>query len=140
MSNCSGQFVNMSRVGNKRVLYAQAREIVCNFYDYMRVLFPSESVTKLKEHVSKCTNVSVRSVERILKERQDSIANNGTAVLKSPPKRHRKCTVTSLEEFEIIDFRNVIYNFHLTEGCQVTISHLNEKLKNDFGFQGNIPK
>jgi hypothetical protein len=64
-------------------------------------------VTKIKERVSECTKVSLRiSVERILKQRKGSAErNNGIPILNSPPKRHRKCTVTNLEEYELGDLK-----------------------------------
>jgi hypothetical protein len=37
----------------------------------MRITFPFEPVTKIKERVSECTKVSLRSVELILKQRKD---------------------------------------------------------------------
>jgi transposase len=104
----------------------------------MRITFPFEPVIKMKERVSECTKVSLRSVKRILKQRKDSAErNNGISILNSPPKRHRKCTVTNLEEYELGDFQNFVYKFHITEKCRVTMEHLNQKLKNDYGWKGS---
>jgi hypothetical protein len=63
-------------------------------------------VTKIKERVFECTKVSLRSVERILKQRKGSAErNNGIPILNSPPKRHRKYTITNLEEYELGDLK-----------------------------------
>jgi hypothetical protein len=61
----------MQHIGNKKVIHGQSREIICNTFDYMRITFPFEPVTKIKERVSECTKVSLRSVELILKQRKD---------------------------------------------------------------------
>jgi hypothetical protein len=103
----------MQHIGNKKVIHDQTTEIICNTFDYMRITFPFEPVTKIKEWISECTKASLRSVKRILKQRKDSAErNNGIPILNSPPKRHRKCTVTNLEKYELGDFRTY-YKYYI---------------------------
>jgi hypothetical protein len=54
VSNFSKTFVistEMQQIGNKKVIHGQTREIICNTFDYMRITFPFEPLTKIKERV-----------------------------------------------------------------------------------------
>jgi hypothetical protein len=42
----------MQQIGNKKVIHGQTREIInYNTFDYMRITFPFEPLTKIKERV-----------------------------------------------------------------------------------------
>jgi hypothetical protein len=41
----------MQQIGNKKVIHGQTREIICNTFDYMRITFPFEPLTKIKQRV-----------------------------------------------------------------------------------------
>jgi uncharacterized protein YeeX (DUF496 family) len=41
----------MQQIGNKKVIHGQTREIICNMFDYMRITFHFELLTKIKERV-----------------------------------------------------------------------------------------
>jgi hypothetical protein len=41
----------MQQIGNKKVIHGQTRELICNTFDYMRITFPFEPLTKIKERV-----------------------------------------------------------------------------------------
>jgi hypothetical protein len=41
----------MQQIANKKVINRRTRDIICNTFDYMRVTFPFEPVTKIKERV-----------------------------------------------------------------------------------------
>jgi hypothetical protein len=53
VSNFSKTFVSteMQQIGNKKVIHGQTRELICNTFDYMRITFPVEPLTKIKERV-----------------------------------------------------------------------------------------
>jgi hypothetical protein len=36
----------MQQIGNKKVIHRRTREIICNTFDYMRITFPFEALTK----------------------------------------------------------------------------------------------
>jgi hypothetical protein len=37
----------MQQIGNKKVIHRRTREIICNMFDYMRITFPFEALTKI---------------------------------------------------------------------------------------------
>jgi hypothetical protein len=37
----------MQQIGNKKVIHRRTREIICNTFDYMRITFPFEPLTKI---------------------------------------------------------------------------------------------
>jgi hypothetical protein len=37
----------MQQIGNKKVIYRRTRDIICNTFDYMRITFPFEPLTKI---------------------------------------------------------------------------------------------
>jgi hypothetical protein len=41
----------MQQIGNKKVIHDQTREIIGNTFDYMRITFSFEPLTKIKERV-----------------------------------------------------------------------------------------
>jgi hypothetical protein len=50
VSNFSKTFVistEMQQIGNKKVIHRRTREIICNTFDYMRITFPFEALTKI---------------------------------------------------------------------------------------------
>jgi hypothetical protein len=49
VSNLSKTFMistEMQQIGNKKVIHRRTREIICNTFDYMRITFPFEALTK----------------------------------------------------------------------------------------------
>ncbi|KAF5290735.1 hypothetical protein FQA39_LY14654 [Lamprigera yunnana] len=94
-------------------------------------------IKEINEKVSRATGVSLRTIERIIKEGSTSPeaeTDKRFKVLKI--KRNSVCTVPALEDYELKDFRNIIYNFHNTKNCKITVSALQEKLSNDLGWLG----
>jgi hypothetical protein len=50
VSNFSETFVistEMQQISNKTVIHHRTREIICNTFDYMRITFPFEALTKI---------------------------------------------------------------------------------------------
>jgi hypothetical protein len=50
VSNFSKTFViatEMQQIGNKTVIHRRTREIICNTFDYMKITFPFEALTKI---------------------------------------------------------------------------------------------
>jgi hypothetical protein len=50
VSNFSKTFVistEMEQIVNKKVIRRRTREIICNTFDYMRITFPFEALTKI---------------------------------------------------------------------------------------------
>jgi hypothetical protein len=91
--------------------------MVHHTWEYMRGIFPHESKAMIKERVFDCTKVSIQTIERIQRQRADIAKINGRiSRITSPKKGHRKCTVINLDDVDLYDVRNIIYNFHFTEG------------------------
>jgi hypothetical protein len=40
-------FTEMQQIGNKKVIHRRTREIICNTFDYMRITFSFEPLTKI---------------------------------------------------------------------------------------------
>lgn len=132
---------NTSNICSGKILDAQAREIVFNVYNFLNNEKENLNIISLKclnEMTVRATGVSLSSVKKIIIEGKcSSEDNNGEPLFKSPSrKRSRKCSVTSLCDFEKNDIRNIIYNFHKTEGVTPTLKMITEKIKTDLGFSG----
>lgn len=122
-----------------RKFSAQSKEIIYNVFTYMKKTLPNENKTNLKIRVSEATGVCVRSVERIIKEEKEhnEIEGNKLAVF-APPKRFKKtATKTDIPDYEKSDIRSMIYNFHKTEGCRITMKHLQNKLEEEYEWTGS---
>jgi len=52
----------------RTVISGQAREIVFKVFNYFRDSLNEESLKKIKETTSQATGVSIRTIERIVKE------------------------------------------------------------------------
>jgi transposase len=71
----------------------------------------------------------------VIKEGEQSIANTGTPKFSTPrKKRPRKAPVTDIPEYQCCNIRQIIYDFHKTEGCRVTVKNLQQKIKDDLGI------
>lgn len=124
----------------KKTFNVQSKHIIFNVFNYLKILFPNENKTQLKTRVHEATRVSIRTIERVLKEGEASNEGDreGTQEKFLPPKKHkRKATVTDLSEYEKSDIRNFIYNFHKTEGCRISIKNLHRKLQQEYEWIGS---
>ncbi|KAF5278445.1 hypothetical protein FQA39_LY05934 [Lamprigera yunnana] len=128
----------MSTLCGKKTIHSQAREIVYNNFNYMITLFPNESKQEIKQRVHACSGVSVRTIERIMKEASMTAAeNNGQSVFTSPKSRGIKTGVISrLPDYDINHIRNIVYNFHKSEGCRASVDNLQGKLANELQWAG----
>lgn len=129
----------MSSTLRGKTLHSQAREMAFNVYKWIKSQNEDQCMKGIKEKVSSATGVSVRTIERIIKEGNTLPESETDKLFKSPgKKRSRVCNVTALEDYELVDFRRIIYNFHKTENCRVTLPALQETLRNDLGWQGQV--
>ncbi|KAF5274599.1 hypothetical protein FQA39_LY07211 [Lamprigera yunnana] len=128
---------NMPSTLRGKQLHAQAHEMAFNVYQWIKYQNEDQCTKEIKEKASRVTGVSVRTIERIIKEGNTSPEAETDKKFKSPErKRNHVCTVTALEDYELRDLRNIIYNFHKTENCRFAVSALQEKLSNGLGWQG----
>ncbi|KAK9704596.1 hypothetical protein QE152_g27778 [Popillia japonica] len=125
---------------NKRQEFSsQCKSIVFNVYNYIKTIFPDENKTELKNRVVAATGISLATRRRIISEGatlQATENSDGEMKFSSPRKRKRKCTITDIPPWEQTDIRNMIYNFHKTEHCRVTLTQLQEKLSAEYDFSG----
>lgn len=132
-----------SQIGRRgQTIVGQFRKIVYKVYTYFKQHEPDKPVKLLKETVSEATGVSISTVARILQEANSKLEEGCTQedeieFLTPGTKRTRKSMV-DLDDIDMYDFRNIIYNFHKTEGCRVTSKLLLAKLKADFDFKGHL--
>ena len=120
-----------------RSFSVQSKHIIFNVFNYIKRLFPGENKTALKARVHEATGVSIRTIERVIKEGNEGNKEN-TETNFLPPKKHkRKTTITDLPEYEKSDIRNFIYNFHKTEGCRVSVKNLHRKLLEEYEWTGS---
>jgi transposase len=83
-------------------------------------------------------DISVRTIERIVKEGDTMVNNTGEAKFSTPrKKRPRKCSVTELPEYELCNIRHIIHDFHKTEGSRVSLLKLTQKIKKELNWNGS---
>lgn len=64
---------------------------------------------------------------------------NGLKQFSTPgKKRNKKATKTDLPEYQKLDVRDMIYNFHTTEGSRLTIKKLQIKMQAELDWQGSV--
>lgn len=130
-------FATMSSTIGQKVLHSQAREIVFNVYNYLKTENENCSIIDIKGMVSSATGVSIRTIGRIIKEGNTPPENESDPLFKSPgKKRQRVFSVTGLQDYECYHYRNIIYNFHKSENCRVTLAALQQTLRNTLDWQG----
>lgn len=67
-----------------------------------------------------------------MKEGKQSIETTGKVTFATPRKNFiKKSTATDLPEYQLRDIRRIIYDFHITEKCRVTVKRLNNKIRED---------
>ncbi|KAF5279989.1 hypothetical protein FQA39_LY05370 [Lamprigera yunnana] len=125
----------MSSTLREKHFHAQAREVAFNVYQWIKSQNKDQCTKEIKEKVSRFTGISVKTVERIIKEGSTSPEAETDKRFKIPEKKqNRVCTVSTLEDYELRDVRNIIYNFYKTEDCIITVSALQENLSNNLGW------
>ncbi|KAF5278146.1 hypothetical protein FQA39_LY05991 [Lamprigera yunnana] len=102
--------ISMSSTLRGKHLHAQAREMAFNVYQWIISQNEDQYTKEIKENLSKATGVSVRTTERIIKERSTSPEAETDKRFKIPEKKKQNSvsTVTALEDYELRDFRNMI--------------------------------
>lgn len=129
----------MEATKTRKEFNSQSKGIVFNVYNYFKTIFPNENKMELKNRVVAATGVSLGTIRRIISDGvalQDTTNGDGEIKFSSPKKRKRKCTITDILPWEQRDIRNIIYNFHKTENCRVTLTQLQQKLSAEYDFSG----
>lgn len=154
---------NLGKKHRSSPLNVQIKEIVSKLFDFITKLQTNEinansfvSDVKTRETIAKICSMSVRSVYRVLKEKdfgvtesinsefdieiEDNYEEDPTPLKRkafnSPKKRGPK----TKRKIDIDDqtkdcIRHIIYDFHLTEQRNVTIAGLKDKIDNDLGLK-----
>ena len=124
-----------------KVLGSQAREIVFRIFNYFNSnKSEEENLGAVKLKVSCATGVSVRTIERIVKEgtTADNHPTSSNPIFKSPGKKRRKLSsVTNVPLYNANEIRGIIYNYHVTDGNRVTLERLRAKMREDIGWNGS---
>lgn len=83
-----------------------------------------------------CSGISVASVERIIKQVKTAELTGEVAFISPKKKRTRKSPVTDVPAYQLFDIRDMIYNFHKTEGLQLSLRRLQMKIKDEIDWNG----
>ena len=128
-----------SKIGGRKVIRSQSREIIANVYDYMNQEAKDGKImnlTQVQARVCKATGISRSTIQRILKERENNLAEN--KCFNTPhKKRPRRKSKTELDDFDKCVIRRTINKFHLTEGERPTLRSLLRTLKTKIDFKGS---
>lgn len=127
--------------GGKKTLRSQTREVVYRvFYYFKNESGASDTLESVKCKTSIATGISVRTIERIVREGDCSASeNNGKPQFSTPgKKRPRKSSLTAdFPEYKKTDLRHIVHEFHKTEGNRVTVAQLNQKIRTDLDWHGS---
>lgn len=128
--------VSKSKIGGRKILHSQSREIVRNVFMFMKEEAEKKTFTDLnrvQERVQKATGVSISSIKRIIKE---SAGNSGNILT---PKRRKKGIQpkSGLDDFDLSVVRRTINEFHITNKERPTVKSLRLVLKEKINFQGS---
>lgn len=128
--------VSKSKIGGRKILHSQSREIVRNVFMFMKEEAEKKTFTDLnrvQERVQKATGVSISSIKRIIKE---SAGNSGNILT---PKRRKKGIQpkSGLDDFDLSVVRRTINEFHITNKERPTVKSLRLVLKEKIIFQGS---
>lgn len=126
------------KIGGKKVIRSQARELVCNIYHFMK-REAEEGPILLKEvqkRVAEATGISRSSVQRILKENKTNleVEQSFSTPRKSRPKKKVK---TEIDDFDKCVIRRTINEFHVTHDQRPTLRALLPVLKEKINFKGS---
>lgn len=85
-----------------------------------------------------CIGISIRTIERVIKEANTALASTGNIQFSSPrKKRVKRSPVTDIPEYQLSDIRHIVHDFHKTEGCRVTVATLANKIRNELDWNGS---
>jgi hypothetical protein len=62
----------MQQIGNKKVIHRRTRKIICNTFDYMRITFPFEALTKIGRQLLFLVCLQVSEKSGVMKQTVDS--------------------------------------------------------------------
>ncbi len=123
------------------VLHKQAREKVFSVYQYFKLERdhggPLLSVANCEQRTADAFNVSLRTMQRIVKEAKSSEEEKGEVQFHSPGKTwQRNKPVTGLDEFDRSLLRRKVLEFY-NKGQFPTAKKLVQEMKQAMGFAGS---
>jgi hypothetical protein len=129
---------SVKKLGGKKVIHSQAREIVYSVYVLMQKEDSVENqltLNQVQERVSSATGVSRASLQRIIKEEKinESQGTSFTTPQKLSPKVKTK---TCVDDFDKCVIRRTINEFQLSEGECPTLNSLLQVLREKIDFKG----
>lgn len=130
---------NTKKIGNRQIIHSQARELISNIYLFMKRESQEGPIllSKVQERVAQATGISLRSVQRIIQERNTNEVNNQP--FSTPRKRRpKKKTKSTLDDFDKCVVRRTIHDFHITHKKRPTLSNLLPVLKDKIDFKGSV--
>lgn len=126
----------INKIGGK-ILHSQAREIICNVYNFMKREADQGPllIKQVQKRVAEATGVSRSSIQRILNEKRNTPGQSFTTPRKRWKKKNKK---TTIDDFDKAVIRRTVYDFHKTEGQRATLKSLLPVVKDKIGFSGGI--
>lgn len=128
-----------TKLGGRKVIHSQAREVVANVYHFMKREAETNApinLKKVQERVVQATGVSESTLRRILKE-EKKCSTSGTSFSTPNKVRKRKKTKTDLDDFDLGVVRRTVNDFHRQHGERPTLSSLLPVLRENSDFKGS---
>lgn len=131
----------MSKIGGRKVIHSQSREIVANVVKFMTeeakkgefIISPKRII----ERVSAATGLSQKSITRIKKE-ATAVQDGSLSSFSTPNKQsNRPKPVTGLDNFNLTVIRNTVNNFYMSDKSLPSVYKLLIKLKDGDVFHGS---
>lgn len=128
-----------TKVGGRKVIHSQAREIVAKVYHFMKRESEANApinLKKVQERVLQATGISESSLRRILKE--DKNCRQAGTSFSTPNKiRRRKSVKSDLDNFDVAVVRRTVNDFHRQHGERPTLKSLLRVLRENIDFKGS---
>lgn len=126
------------RTGGKKVYGAQAREIICKVYDFMKMEAQQGPILlkQVQERVSQATGVKIRTLQLMLKQNRENNAAGRSFVTPRKNMRKKQRQKTELDAFDQGVVRRTVNEFHRTHGQRPTLKSLLPVLKEKINFRG----
>lgn len=120
------------------VLHNQARVVVDNIYKFMEKEACEGPVLmkRVQERVSKATGISIRTVQRILKEARDN--EEQWRLFSTPYRKRTRKKKSGIDDLRKCVMRQIVNEFYHTEGHHPNMKTLLSVMKDRINFEGSL--
>lgn len=122
-----------------KVLHSQTREVVSNVLRFMEEEAKQGSciipISKAQQRTSAAVGIGERTVRKIRSE-EKRLEGQNSSFSTPNKKRHRKCAITGLDDFDLCVVRRTVYDFYKVENQLPTVVNLLQTLRHKIDFKG----